>query len=250
MKEGKIDTILNYAIALGATSAAVVSVYAGSRMLSHEMPKKNLEAVVTTSDTGIDRMEVNKSEVDRVEVSSRTARDDGRVSGDGNGIEPESQKYSQEEFNETRNILYAEAANQPRLNRKIIARLILNRVARDDYPNTIHDVIFQKNAFSCIKDGKNKNWKQATGQIKMNEYEKMIFRQCGKDAKYILDGNKLSVFGVPRENEIIAYHDVSISIEKLRSWKTRNEKRKARYWQGIEEVFRNKRLIIYAPKKN
>jgi hypothetical protein len=256
MKEGKIDTILNYAIALGATSAAIVSVYAGSKMLSQEMPKKNLEAVVTTSDA-VSNPKTTRDDNKTVRDRNETARDNNRIvdewdrtARDVNIAELELPKYSQQEFNEMRNILYAETANQPRLNRKIVAKLILNRAARNDYPDTIHDVIFQKNAFSCIKDRKNKNWKQATGQLKMNEYEKMVFRQCGEDAKYILDGNKLDILGVPRENEIIAYHDISLSIEGLRSGRTKNEKRKAQYWQSLEKVFRNKRLIIYAPKKD
>tara|TARA_Y100000310_G_scaffold244674_1_gene249542 strand:+ start:9734 stop:10444 length:711 start_codon:yes stop_codon:yes gene_type:complete len=147
--------------------------------------------------------------------------------------------YSEKELNETKNILYAEAANQPRKNRRLIGRTILNRVASKKYPNTIHNVIYQTNAFSCIKDSENKNWKQATGKVERNEYEDMIYERCGKDAKDILDGKKE---GVKREDEIIAYHDISVDIKDLRKDRA--------YWKGLEEVYRNKSLIFYAPKKN
>tara|TARA_B100001971_G_C18060266_1_gene467545 strand:- start:141 stop:860 length:720 start_codon:yes stop_codon:yes gene_type:complete len=146
--------------------------------------------------------------------------------------------YSEKELEETRNILYAEAANQPRENRRLIGRTILNRVASKNYPNTIQDVIYQTNAFSCIKDSENKNWKQAIGKLDRNEYEDMIYERCEKDAKDVLDGKKE---GVKREDEIIAYHDISVKIKDLR--KDRD------FWKSVEEVYRNDRLIFYASKK-
>lgn len=149
------------------------------------------------------------------------------------------QVYSQEELNEIRNILYAEAANQPRQNRRLIGRTILNRVASEDYPNTIYEVIHQRDAFSCINDKINKNWKQAIGELERNEYEEKVFKRCQEDAEDVLDGNYENI---PREKEIIAYHDLSVDIEKLRQKKD--------YWKGLEEVYRNERLVFYAPKLN
>ncbi len=160
-------------------------------------------------------------------------------------VEETKPKYSAEELEETRNILYAESANQPRQSRRLIGKVILNRVAHKRYPNTIKGVIYQPYAFSCINDSKNPNWKQATGKSARNEYEERVFGKCGQDAKQVLDGKKE---GIKREDEIIAYHDTSISIDKLRSWETKAEKRKADYWKSLEEVYRTDRLIFYAPK--
>jgi hypothetical protein len=71
----------------------------------------------------------------------------------------------------------------------------------------------------------------------MNDYEKNKFSECQKDAEYVLEGNKLSI---PRANEIIAYHDISVSIGELR--------KKDKFWNSVEEVLRNGRLIYYAYK--
>ncbi len=145
--------------------------------------------------------------------------------------------YTSKELNELRNILYGEAANQSSRGRKFVARMILNRVRSLNYPNSVHDVVYDRNAFSCIFDKKNKNWAQATGELPRNNYENMVYGKCGEDARAILNGERL---GVDREDEIVAYHDVSIT------------KPKDKYWNSLESVEGGKvgRLIFYAPKKN
>jgi hypothetical protein len=161
---------------------------------------------------------------------------EGEQDDEEQGSSEEKIKYTTNELREMQKILYAEAADQPSLNRRIIAKLILNRENSSLYPNSIQDVIYQKNAFSCIFDG-SELWKQANGKLKMNDYEKNKFSQCREDTEYVLEGNKLNI---PRADEIIAYHDISVSIEDLR--------KKDKFWNSVEEVFRNRRLIYYAYK--
>ena len=173
-----------------------------------------------------------------------------RVTRDKNYLD----NYSFKDYKNVQNALYGEAANQSRLGRKIVAKMILNRVDNPDYPNNIQGVIFEKNAFSCIKDKKNKNWEQAIGKLKRNAYEEMVYKRCLQDTQNVLNGERL---GIPRENEIIAYHDVSVKYEDLvakelelkRKWKEKG-KRYDGYWMKLEPVHQEGRLIFYAPKNN
>ena len=57
-------------------------------------------------------------------------------------------KYTPQEHKELQNILYAEAANQSGLGRKVIARTIVNRVRDKNYPDNFHEVIFDRKEFS------------------------------------------------------------------------------------------------------
>ena len=163
------------------------------------------------------------------------------------------ENYNPKELYELQNILYGEAADQSRKARKKISRMILNRARSEDYPSTIEGVIYEKNAFSCINDEDNKNWKQAIGKLEMNAYDKMIYKRCGEDAKAILDGERL---GIQRENEIIAYHDTSVKYKDLvakelelkEKWKKKGKIYKT-YWEKLEPVCQDGNLIFYAPKK-
>lgn len=48
-------------------------------------------------------------------------------------------------------VVEAEAGNQGELGKAYVCDVVLNRVDSDDFPNTIHDVIFQRNQFSTAK---------------------------------------------------------------------------------------------------
>ncbi len=45
----------------------------------------------------------------------------------------------------------------------LVAQVILNRVESPDFPNTVHDVIFQKNAFTPLVDGR--YWEVEISQV-------------------------------------------------------------------------------------
>lgn len=57
------------------------------------------------------------------------------------------------EFWELVYLVHAEASNQDITGRKLVADCVLNRVVSDKFPDSIHEVIFQENQFSPIKDG-------------------------------------------------------------------------------------------------
>lgn len=50
-------------------------------------------------------------------------------------------------------LVYAESRGEPFDGQIAVASVVLNRVLNDKFPNTISEVIFQKNAFSCVRDG-------------------------------------------------------------------------------------------------
>jgi hypothetical protein len=143
-------------------------------------------------------------------------------------------RYSFNELKELQKVLYAEAANQSSENRRLIAQCILNRVESPDYPNSVNDVIYQKNAFSCINGRGSNLWNQANGNLFMNPYEKRIFESCGADAQLTLEGENV---GISLKEKIIAYHDISIT------------KPHDPYWNSLEKVFESERLIFYAPRE-
>lgn len=50
-------------------------------------------------------------------------------------------------------LVHAEAGNQDMIGRRLVAEVVLNRVDSDDFPDTIHEVIYQPNQFSPVGNG-------------------------------------------------------------------------------------------------
>ncbi|WP_138206917.1 cell wall hydrolase [Haloimpatiens lingqiaonensis] len=51
-------------------------------------------------------------------------------------------------------IVYAESRGEPYDGKVAVASVILNRLVSPDFPNTVEGVVTQKNAFSCVKNGR------------------------------------------------------------------------------------------------
>jgi len=51
-------------------------------------------------------------------------------------------------------VVYAESCGEPASGKLAVASVILNRARHGAFPKSISGVINQKNAFSCVKDGK------------------------------------------------------------------------------------------------
>lgn len=60
---------------------------------------------------------------------------------------------TQSDINLMAQIVFAESKGEPYDGKVAVASVILNRVLSSGFPNTIREVIFQPNAFSCIVDG-------------------------------------------------------------------------------------------------
>ena len=64
--------------------------------------------------------------------------------------------YTEEEIDLMASIVYLEAGNQDMLGKQLVADVILNRVDSLDFPNTVHEVIYQKGQFSTAKKAKSR----------------------------------------------------------------------------------------------
>lgn len=71
--------------------------------------------------------------------------------------EPESiaQMYgfSAAEFELFQRVVFAEAGNQGFFGKQLVADVILNRLASEQFPDTLGEVLLQKNQFSCVSTG-------------------------------------------------------------------------------------------------
>ena len=62
-------------------------------------------------------------------------------------------KYSDTEINLLAKIISAESRGEPYSGQVAVGAVILNRVEHPSFPDTLSGVIYQPNAFSCLKDG-------------------------------------------------------------------------------------------------
>jgi len=108
------------------------------------------------------------SETKRVPLIQKT--DENYSSTNIEDISQSSDKYNEvlEVFNHSTQQLYitgedinlmaklvsAESIGEPYAGKIAVASVVLNRTIDPHFPNTIQEVIFQKNAFSCVKNGK------------------------------------------------------------------------------------------------
>lgn len=73
-------------------------------------------------------------------------------SGSG-AIVPADEFYNSDDLYWLSHIIYAESGNQPLAGKIAVGNVVLNRVADPAFPNTIYDVVFQKNQFTPTRTG-------------------------------------------------------------------------------------------------
>lgn len=134
----------------------------------------------------------------------------------------ESFQHSKEDNLLLTKVLYAESANQTKEAKTEVAKLINSRIHSGDYPNTLEDVIFQKNAFECVNG---KLWKDVENK-NLNGYELKVLFECYDVAKNVLSNDL--------QTENVAYHDISI------------KKPNDSYWNGLTETKQLGRLKFYS----
>lgn len=61
--------------------------------------------------------------------------------------------YTEEDLYWLSRVIYAESGNEIKEGQIAVGNVILNRVRNKQFPNTIKQVIFQKNQFSCVDNG-------------------------------------------------------------------------------------------------
>ena len=82
------------------------------------------------------------------------------------------------EFWELVYLVHAEASNQDLTGKKLVADVVLNRVASDEFPDSIHEVIFQQYQFTPIIDGSfdeaRREWDELDYQAVMSEWTDQV----------------------------------------------------------------------------
>jgi len=61
--------------------------------------------------------------------------------------------YTQAEWDMLAQVVYGEARGEAYNGQVAVAAVVLNRLESDAFPDTMHGVVFQKNAFTCVSDG-------------------------------------------------------------------------------------------------
>lgn len=64
-------------------------------------------------------------------------------------------------------LVHAEAGNQSLYGKRLVADVVLNRVRSDEFPNTVHEVIFQPGQFSVVNNGA---WEKAAYNMEETDY--------------------------------------------------------------------------------
>lgn len=112
----------------------------------------------------------------------------------------DSQEQIEEEvylgyLEELAQLVEAEAGNQPFEGKCLVVDTILNRVESPDFPDNIHDVIFQDGQFSVIKNGA---WEKAAWNMKDSDYAAVMCEiqlHTNKDVLYFNNCSKVAGSG-------------------------------------------------------
>lgn len=104
-----------------------------------------------------DKKEKNKVDLKKETAKKATSATKNEVSK--NNIEVFNQHGSQLQITKAdielmAKLVYCESRGEPFEGKVAVASVVLNRVMNPKFPNTISNVIFQKNAFSCVSNGK------------------------------------------------------------------------------------------------
>lgn len=68
------------------------------------------------------------------------------------GVGPKTSKLIQE-IETMAHVVYGESRGESYQGQVAVAAVILNRVDSNDFPDSVHDVVFQRNAFTAVNDG-------------------------------------------------------------------------------------------------
>ena len=50
-------------------------------------------------------------------------------------------------------VIYAEARGESYVGKVSVGAVIINRIKSDGFPNTLKEVVYEQNAFTCVQDG-------------------------------------------------------------------------------------------------
>ena len=86
-------------------------------------------------------------------------------------ILPEENVYTREEIELMAIVTMAEAEGESEYGKRLVIDTILNRVEHDDFPDTVAEVIYQRNQFECLSNGRINRCEVREDFIKLVEEE-------------------------------------------------------------------------------
>lgn len=96
--------------------------------------------------------------------------------------------YTVDDIELAAKIVRAEAGNQDFKGKRLVAAVILNRIDSDDFPDTINDVVFQKNQFATTTDGALERAEQTVDGSDYAAVEMEIRDRTDEDIMYFTAG--------------------------------------------------------------
>lgn len=137
------------------------------------------------------------SEPDHPEDTAYTVylivKDEDEVSSSTETDEPAESTFTEEEMRLIAQLVMAEAENQSELGKRLVIDTVLNRVDHPDpqFPDTVYEVIYQKNQFSPVASGSfdrcyvtEENLQLVREEIERRTDHDVIYFRAGKYGNY------------------------------------------------------------------
>ncbi len=105
---------------------------------------------------------------------------------------------TENEINLLAQVAMAESEGESELGQRLVIDTVLNRMESGQFPDTLHEVVYQKNQFSCMWDGR---FDRCYVQDRMVELVKEELLHRTNDQVGYFRTQKYSIYGTPLLNE-------------------------------------------------
>lgn len=138
-----------------------------------EMTTPNIQVIVEAADTVV----VQEKEVFDGYVCARTG-----------------EMFTRDEGILLAAIVWCEARGEGDTHQELVAKVVLNRVRNKRFPNTIHDVVYQKGQYECVTNGQlDKALWMYNHPEQCTEDEQLILEKCLENAAFILTSDYCTI---------------------------------------------------------
>ena len=147
--------------------------------------KKAMAAEATTE--AVTEAATDTEAITETAEETKTETDTTAVSEEKEDTEETTEKrsYTKKELRLMAAIIFCEAGNESYKGKLAVGSVIMNRVESDDFPDTVKKVIYQKNQFGPVKNGR---LAKALKQYDEGKFTTKNHKQCIKAAKAVLSG--------------------------------------------------------------
>ena len=134
---------------------------------------------VETTEPVPDETTIESEETTFIEPEETTVEPEETIFIEPEPVEPAQEIYlSEDELELIAIITMAEAEDQPEYGQRLVIDTILNRLDSPEFPNTIHDVIYSPNQFTCVWNGR------ADRCYVMDSIYQLVLEECVSRSDY------------------------------------------------------------------